>query len=180
MSALSVILCIVALIFACGVAFSEEAVHSALCLTGNLLCVALIYLTLSLQFLAMAQLVIYAGAIMVVFLFAVTVLSPEEASFESHKDDPRWLAVLFGAALGAMLLCTTWTADVSTESPTNLPGQLQDFAKLLFGKYMFVFEATAVVLLIALIAATLLSHRRFKVTNPQSSNSPASNLGGSQ
>jgi NADH-quinone oxidoreductase subunit J len=164
----SLIMSIVALGFAAGVVFSKEAVHSALCLTANLLCIAVIYVTMSLHFLAAAQLLIYAGAIMVVFLFAVTVLAPEEELFADHKDGAKWLGMLVGMALGGGLLAAGMSAQISDDTTQAVPGHLRDFAQLLFGRFVLPFECTAFVLMVGLIAAALLSHKRLKVRPPQS------------
>ncbi len=167
----SLIMTILALGFAGGVVFSKEAVHSALCLTANLLCVAVIYVSMSLHFLAAAQLLIYAGAIMVVFLFAVTVLAPEEELFADRKDGAKWLGIIVSVVLGGGLLATGFSANISDQTTRAVPGHLRDFAQVLFGRFVLPFEATAFVLMVGLIGAALLSHKRLKVRPPQSAES---------
>ena len=156
------ILALIAVISAFGVILSRQAVHSALCLTGNLLTIAVIYLLMSFQFLGAAQLVIYAGAIMVVFLFAVTVLAPEEDMQFNMKEGTQIFGSLVGLFLGAGLFATVVTAPVTVMSVSQPPSTLKEFATHLFGLYVLPFECTAFVLLVALIGAVLLGHRRLK------------------
>lgn len=150
-----------ALFSAFGVAFSRQAVHSALFLTCNLLCVAVLYLLMSLHFLGAAQLLVYAGAIMVVFLFAVTVLAPEDEMLGRWNDSYKLTGVSVAALLGACLIAVNLRAPLSDlASPEH--GSLKDFATNLFGKFVFPFEGTAFVLLVALIGVVLLGHRRLR------------------
>ena len=103
MFAFKALISLVAVLSGLGVILSPQAVHSALFLTCNLLCVAVLYLTMSLHFLGAAQMVIYAGAIMVVFLFAVTVLAPEEEISSEFSDSHRIAGLFVTAFLGATL-----------------------------------------------------------------------------
>ena len=147
---------------ALGVVLARQAVHSALWLTGNLLSAALIYLCLSFQFLAAAQLVIYVGAIMVVFLFAVTVLAPNEDLGFTLKEGTQIFGAVVGVVLGGGLIATAWSANVTVDSMGQPPLTIAAFAVQLFGRYVVPFECTAFVLLVALIGAVLLGHRRLK------------------
>jgi NADH-quinone oxidoreductase subunit J len=155
------IVALFALISGFGVALSPQAVHSALFLTCNLLCVAVLYLLMSLHFLGAAQLLVYAGAIMVVFLFAVTVLAPEDEMVGKWNDSYRITGVIVAAILGACLVLVNSTAVLhDVAAPDH--GTLRQFATDLFGKYVFPFEGTAFVLLVALIGVVLLGHRRLR------------------
>lgn len=155
------ILSVLALLSGLGVAFSRQAVHSALCLTFNLLCVAVLYLLMSLHFLGAAQLLVYAGAIMVVFLFAVTVLAPEDEMLGKWNDSYLLTGVAVAALLGGCLIAVNRTANLRDLNSPDA-GSLRQFATDLFGKYVFPFEGTAFVLLVALIGVVLLGHRRLR------------------
>ncbi|MBS2040264.1 NADH-quinone oxidoreductase subunit J [bacterium] len=155
------VMALLAVVSAFGVALSRQAVHSALFLTCNLLCVAVLYLLMSLHFLGAAQLLVYAGAIMVVFLFAVTVLAPEDELLGKWNDPQRLAGVAVGAVLGAFLLLANSTAPLLDLSSPDF-GSLKQFASELFGKYVFPFEGTAFVLLVALVGVVLLGHRRLR------------------
>lgn len=155
------IVAVLAFLSALGVAFSPQAVHSALCLTFNLLCVAVLYLLMSLHFLGAAQLLVYAGAIMVVFLFAVTVLAPEDEMLGKWNDSYRLTGIAVAALLGGCLVAVNLTA-ILTDVSSPEAGTLRKFATDLFGKFVFPFEGTAFVLLVALIGVVLLGHRRLR------------------
>jgi NADH-quinone oxidoreductase subunit J len=145
-----------------GVILSPQAVHSALFLTCNLLCVAVLYLMMKFEFLGVAQMVVYAGAIMVVFLFAVTVLAPKDEVEPKWNDLHRVTGLLVASIFGSALIAACSTADLSLSSVANTPYSLKQFAQQLFGPYVFVFESTAFILLVALVAVTLLGHRRLR------------------
>lgn len=155
------IMAVLALFSAFGVVFSRQAVHSALFLTCNLLCVAVLYLLMSLHFLGAAQLLVYAGAIMVVFLFAVTVLAPEDEMLGKWNDSYKLTGIGVAALLGACLIVVNSRAVLADLAAPD-QGSLKDFATNLFGKYVFPFEGTAFVLLVALIGVVLLGHRRLR------------------
>ncbi len=141
-----------------GVVAAPSAVYSALFLTANLLGLGVIYLTLSSQFMAVAQLLIYAGAVMVVFLFAVTVLAPDDES-PIEGTGLKMGAVLSGIAL--------WVATASIMvlgKPMGAGGKpggvtVEKFAQELFGKFLLPFEGTAFLLLVALMGAVMLGRR---------------------
>lgn len=143
-----------------GVVAAPSAVYSALFLTVNLLGVGVLYLALSSQFLAVAQLLIYAGAVMVVFMFAVTILSPDEES-ESADD-----AVRLGGAFAGMLTVLMLGFTFLRGGPRSAGGgrasltTVEDFATELFGRYLLPFESTAFLLLVALIAAIVLGVKK--------------------
>lgn len=155
-----VIVSLLAIASALGVVLSPQAVHSALFLTLNLLMVAVLYLLMSFQFLGVAQLVVYAGAIMVVFLFAVTVLAPEEEMRPKLLDPVRLSGLLVATLLGGALSATMAHGRVDETLAADFPGSLKSFASQLFGKYVFAFEGTAFILLVALLGVVLLGHRR--------------------
>ena len=141
-----------------GVVAAPSAVYSALFLTVNLLSVGVMFLTLSSQFLGVAQLLIYAGAVMVVFLFAVTVLSPDQDS-----EEGSWELKLGGVGVGfvAMLvLAYTLVKGGPVGSGKAQLTTVESFAAELFGKFLLPFEGTAFLLLVALMAAVILGVNR--------------------
>lgn len=155
------VVAVMALASAFGVVFSRQAVHSALFLTCNLLCVAVLYLLMSLHFLGAAQLLVYAGAIMVVFLFAVTILAPEDEMLGKWNDSYKLTGIAVAALLGACLVAVNSKAPLADLASAE-QGSLKQFATDLFGKFVFPFEGTAFVLLVALIGVVLLGHRRLR------------------
>jgi NADH-quinone oxidoreductase subunit J len=144
---------------AVGLVVRPNPLHGALFLVGNLFCVAVLFLMLGAEFLALAQVIIYAGAIMVLFILAIMLLIPGRA--ESGPDPlarARRLALPLAAALGmAVALVATRTGGPAPSAP---PGGAGAIGRLLFTDYLFPFEVTSLLLLAALVGALTLAKRR--------------------
>ena len=158
-----VIVAIVTVVCAFGVIASREAVHSALFLTVHLLGVGALFLSLTHQFLAVAQLLVYAGAVMVIFMFAVTTLSPKEEPLRFFPLRPLpMMGFAAGAVVFGLLIRVFSSASLNDRLPLTgfelVP--IQDFALDLFGPFLLPFEGTAFLLLVALIGAVILGGRR--------------------
>ena len=151
-----------AVVSALGLVLKRNAIHGALFLIVNLGSIAVLYQTLGAEFLAWAQVIVYAGAIMVLFVFAIMVLIPGK---EETGPDPRrpWrlLALPAGALLFVQLIFVVGRdrggggADVSPAG-----GGVEAIASLLFTRYLFPFELTSVLLLAAMVGVLLLARRR--------------------
>jgi NADH-quinone oxidoreductase subunit J len=148
-----------AIVTAVGLVVRSNPLHGALFLVGNLFCVAVLFLILGAEFLALAQVVVYAGAIMVLFILAIMLLIPGRA--ESGPDPlarARRLALPLAAALGvAVVLVTSRTGGPAPSAP---PGGAGAVGRLLFTDYLFPFEVTSLLLLAALVGALSLAKRR--------------------
>ncbi len=151
------------------VVLARRAVHSALFLVLNLFCVAVLYLSLSAEFLAAVQLMVYAGAIVVLFLFVITLLNPRA---EEGTDRLRGQAPV-AAGLGALLLVEIGLAITSgifaipgaaSYPPPPVPSgdNVRAIGALLFTDYLLPFELTSILLLIALLGATVLAKGRLR------------------
>jgi NADH-quinone oxidoreductase subunit J len=161
-----VIIAALAVASAVGLIVRKNPIHGALFLIVNLGCVAALYLTLGAEFLAAAQVIVYAGAIMVLFVFAVMVLIPGK---EETGPDPRrrWrvLAVPAGFALFGLLVPVIGAARRAiapgrdAASPA-VSGSVEAIGRLLFTDYLFPFELTSVLLLAAMVGVLLLARRR--------------------
>lgn len=147
---------------ACAVAMvlSKNAVHSALFLVLNFCTVAVLYLLLNAPFLAMIQVTVYAGAIMVLFLFVIMLLGAEKGEGDDPIGWQRPASLILGAVLlgeaafvffqrGAFLALPP-AADANLGAPENV-------AERLFTAYLLPFEMTSVLLLVALIGAVVLT-----------------------
>ncbi len=146
---------------ALGLVFKRNAIHAALFLVVNLGAVAVLYLTLGAQFLAVAQIAVYAGAIMVLFLFAIFVLIPgKEETGPDPRRSYRILALPVGGALLAPLAIVLAAAPRGPAPPAAAPDGVESIARLLFTDYLFPFEVTSVLLLAAMVGVLLLSRRR--------------------
>jgi len=162
------VLALVALLSAIGMVTSTNAVHAALFLVINLFCVALFYLGLSAPFLAMVQITVYAGAIMVLFLFVIMLLGAERMQAQSRLRWQTPLAIILAIALlasGAFAVLSpqiglTLTSSAPLASPASGQpgfGDPKSIGMSLFTTYLLPFEMTGILLLVAMIGAVTLA-----------------------
>jgi NADH-quinone oxidoreductase subunit J len=144
---------------ALGLVLKRNPIHGALFLVVNLGGIAALYLTLGAEFLAAAQVIVYAGAIMVLFVFAIMVLIPGK---EETGPDPRrryrLVAVPVGAALLVELTLIVARRGAGPPGPA-VPGGVETIGRLLFTNYLFPFELTSLLLLAAMVGVMLLAKR---------------------
>jgi NADH-quinone oxidoreductase subunit J len=138
-------------------------VYSALSLIVVMCALAVVYLLLSAEFMAVIQVIVYAGAIMVLFVFVIMLLNAghEEPSHRSHIA--RWLgAPLIGAFLGEMLVAI-WDQFPPSSAPVRaaVDGDPAAIGHLLFKNYVLPFEVTSVLILVALLGAVVLAKKEF-------------------
>jgi NADH-quinone oxidoreductase subunit J len=155
------VLAAIAIGAALGLVLKQNAIHAALFLVVNLGAVAALYLMLGAEFLAAAQVIVYAGAIMVLFVFAIMVLIPGK---EETGPDPRRPVRLLALPVGALLFVSLaivvagrWSGPPAPDAPVGSVGAL---GRLLFTSYLFPFELTSVLLLAAMVGVLLLARRR--------------------
>jgi NADH-quinone oxidoreductase subunit J len=139
---------------------SHNAVHSALWLVLNFFGVAVLYLLLNAPFLAMVQITVYAGAIMVLFLFVIMLLGSEKGQ-EEVNGLPLQTPVALVLAL-ALLVIAGYALFSSVTLPgapagASAVGAPDEVARALFSTYLLPFEITSVLLLVALIGAVVLT-----------------------
>ena len=149
-----------------GVVTARSAVYSALSLIVTLAQLAILYLLLNAQFIAAAQILIYAGAVMVLFLFVITLLGVQDYPvFGRHLPLQRPLSVLFG---GLLLVSVVYFVSQSPDALTGAHGTFNDqlatgnvqaFGTQLFTTFVFPFEGTTLILLVAMIGAVALGRR---------------------
>ncbi len=146
---------------ALGLVLRKNPIHGALFLVVNLGSIGVLYLLLDASFLAWAQVIIYAGAIMVLFVFALMVLVPGK---EETGPDPLATVRLIAMPAGALLLLEIVLVLVARPEPPAPPrpvaGGVEQIGRLLFGDYLFPFELTSVLLLAALVGVLTLARRR--------------------
>jgi NADH-quinone oxidoreductase subunit J len=157
-----VIVAVLAVGSALGLVLRKNPIHGALFLIVNLGCIAVFYLMLGAEFLAAAQVIVYAGAIMVLFVFAIMVLIPGK---EETGPDPRRGLRLWALPAGGLLLLQilAWLLLARRTAPTGAPapaGGVEGIGRLLFTDYLFPFELTSVLLLAAMVGVLLLARRR--------------------
>lgn len=152
---------LVVLITAAGVVLSSNAIYAALFLVANFSVVAVLYLILGAPFIAMAQITVYAGAIMVLFLFVIMLLGAEKLPITGAIPNQRILA--FGLGLIALVEIGLFVV-ARWGNLTPIGDHPADYASphaigmLLFTKYALPFEITSVILLVAVIGAVVLTH----------------------
>ncbi len=159
------ILAIIAIAAALGMLFSRSAVYSALFLVLNFGTVAVFYILLNAPFIAMAQVSVYAGAIMVLFLFVIMLLGTELLPPTNALPWQRPLAIFLGAILFVELGFLLFIRNAATgdvPQPVQTFGSPQAVGQALFSSYLLPFEVTSVLLLIAMVGAIVLAVRERK------------------
>lgn len=166
---LFLILALVAVATAIGMLLSRNAVYSALFLVMNIITVAVFYLLLGAPFIAMAQITVYAGAIMVLFLFVIMLLGAESLPQTGILPWQKPLAVALGVILfaeAAYLLAVRAGSPGSIPQPdeaVNTVASLRELGMVLFNDYLLPFEVTSVLLLVAMIGAIVLIRKEKRV-----------------
>jgi NADH-quinone oxidoreductase subunit J len=156
------VLAAIAVASALGLVLRRNPIHGALFLVTNLGSIAGLYLLLHAEFLAAAQVIVYAGAIMVLFVFAIMVLIPGR---EETGPDPLRRYRLFAIPLGGVLLLEIVLVLLSRRPVPRPPAAAQSggvaaVGRLLFTDYLFPFELTSVLLLAAMVGVLVLAKRR--------------------
>jgi NADH-quinone oxidoreductase subunit J len=155
------VLAAVAVLAAVGVVAQRNAVRSALFLLVHFICLAGLYILLNAQFVAMVQIIVYAGAIVVLFLFVVMLLGMERAE---EGPDLRPYFGLVGALLGVLLLAgVVWALLSVSPGPVTAatPGSsVRGIGAALLTDFAVPFELASVVLLVAMVGAIALARRK--------------------
>ncbi len=157
------ILAVTAIATALGLLTSRNAIYAALYLVLNFACVAVYYLLLGAPFIAMAQVTVYAGAIMVLFLFVIMLLGVEKLPSGDILPWQRPLAISAAAILlveaGYLLIQRFQSTAILLDPGTaeNTMDTLRAMAGLLFTDYLLPFEVTSILLLVAMVGAIVLT-----------------------
>ncbi len=155
---------------ALGLLFARRAVHAALCVAVVMVGLGIIYLAQQAPFLGIVQIFVYAGAVMMLFLFLLMLVGVDSSdSLVETIKGQRFLAALFGFGLAALLIITI--GDVTYSTPAGLKdvdssGNMTAMAGLIFGKYVWAFEITSALLITAALGAMVLAHRERLVAKP--------------
>jgi NADH-quinone oxidoreductase subunit J len=164
----------IAVCAAIGMVLSRNAVHSALFLIVNFFCLAVFFLVLGSPFLFAVQIIVYAGAIMVLFLFVMMLLGVDsQESMVERLRAQRSIAVVLAIGLVAELFSAirlgvglSTKAAPGFEETVNRGGNVRALAHVLFNGYFFPFEATSVLLIVAAVAAMVIAGRRSALNPP--------------
>ena len=150
---------------ALGMILARKPVHSAMCLAAVMISLAVQYAAQEAPFLFVVQIIVYTGAILMLFLFVLMLVGVDvrESLVETIKAQ-RTLAVLAGLGFGALLVFAVGNAIVGpviglrADNAEN-GGNTQGIAALIFDRYVFAFEATSALLITAAVGAMVLAHR---------------------
>ncbi len=165
-------LALIAVATAVGMIISKNAVYSALHLIVNFASVAMLYLMLGAPFIALAQVTVYAGAIMVLFLFVIMLLGAEQLSEPSRLKWQKPFAIGMGVVLllEAIYLIAFRSHVLPQAGSVAVGDAFSDpvsLSEVLFSGYVLPFEVTSVLLLVAMIGAIVLSRRRTRAERLQ-------------
>jgi NADH-quinone oxidoreductase subunit J len=160
------ILAVVAVACSILVISQRNPVASALFLIATMVCLAILFVLLNAAFLAMIQIIVYAGAIMVLFLFVIMLLNLRRDEFGPEKRRAqRFFAILF---VFLLLIGMATVIEVGVfgfksaqdVSETTVPAGVEPLAQLLFTKYLLPFELASILLLVAIVGAIVMAKRR--------------------
>jgi NADH-quinone oxidoreductase subunit J len=154
-----------ALAGAVGVIWDWNPFYNVLALVGHLLCLAALFLLLRAEFLAAAQVVVYAGAVMVLYVFVVAYIGGDEPTFNPLGPSLRPFAIVFVGAILVELcvaLLGTGLKAVDTDGAPFDPafGSPEQIGELLLTKFLLPFELASILLLLAAVGAVVLARRR--------------------
>ncbi|MFG3252068.1 NADH-quinone oxidoreductase subunit J [Streptomyces sp. NPDC048172] len=153
----------VAVLGGLGTVLLRRAVHAALCLAGTMIILALFYLANGAYFLGIVQVVVYTGAVMMLFLFVLMLVGVSAAdSLKETLKGQRWMAAGCGLGLGILLIAGIGQASIGSFNgleAANAEGNVPAIASLLFTKYVVAFEVIGALLTVAAVGATMLTHR---------------------
>ena len=160
------VLSLVSISSALGMLFSRNAVYSALFLVLNFITVAVFYLLLGAPFIAMSQITVYAGAIMVLFLFVIMLLGAESfaplpSALPWQKPLAFFLAVVLAVESTYLIFVRARSNALITapDAAVNSMDNLREMAATLFNDFLLPFEITSILLLVAMVGAIVLTNR---------------------
>jgi NADH-quinone oxidoreductase subunit J len=164
------ILAPIMVVAALGILFVRKAVHAALLLAVVMLSLAVLYLVLEAPFLFAVQIIVYTGAILMLFLFVLMLVGVDASdSVVETIRGQRLFAVIGGLILGLTLVLGVSQMTLGTVvglGDVNKPGNIEALADILFSRYVFAFEVTSALLITAAMGAMVLAHRERLTPKP--------------
>ena len=158
-------------IAALGILFVRKAVHAALLLAVVMISLAMLYAVLDAPFLFAVQIIVYTGAILMLFLFVLMLVGVDSSdSLVETIRGQRLLATIFGLMLGLLLVTALGQITMGTAvglDEANKGGNIQALANILFSRYVFAFETTSALLITAAVGAMVLAHRERLTPKPR-------------
>ena len=161
------ILAPIMVVAALGILFVRKAVHAAMLLAVVMISLAVLYLTLEAPFLFAVQIIVYTGAILMLFLFVLMLVGVDASdSVVETIRGQRLMAMIGGLLLGLVLVAGLGQISLGTAvglDKANEGGNIQALANLMFSRYVFAFETTSALLITAAVGAMVLEIGRAHV-----------------
>ncbi|HZC52560.1 MAG TPA: NADH-quinone oxidoreductase subunit J [Mycobacterium sp.] len=152
-----------AVLGALGVVLSVNAVYSAMFLAMTMIILAVFYMVQDALFLGVVQVVVYTGAVMMLFLFVLMLIGVDSAeSLKETLRGQRAAAVITGVGFGVLLVAAIGNVSVggfTGLTTANANGNVEGLAALIFSRYLWAFELTSALLITAAVGAMVLAHR---------------------
>jgi len=164
------ILAIIAVAAGLGMVLARKAVHCAILLAVVMLCLAILYLMLGAPFLALVQIIVYTGAVLMLFLFVLMIvgISAADSVVETIRGQRLW-ATLAGIAMLVLLSLVIGHAVIGPAAPASAKfgnANVTTLANLIFTRYLYPFEITSALLITAAVGAMVLAHRERVTPKP--------------
>lgn len=164
------ILAPIMVVAALGILFVRKAVHAAMLLAVVMISLAVLYAVLDAPFLFAVQIIVYTGAILMLFLFVLMLVGVDASdSVVETIRGQRAMATVLGLVLGLVLVTAFSQVSLGTAvgmDEANAGGNIEQLANILFSRYVFAFEATSALLITAAIGAMVLAHRERLTPKP--------------
>jgi NADH-quinone oxidoreductase subunit J len=158
-AALFFLLAAVAVAGAVSLILQREPIHSALSLIVVMVALAGLYLLLGAEFISAVQIIVYAGAIMVLFIFVIMLLNAGEEERTNFSRMATYAGLPLAVVLGAGLVYWVARGTVGTAAAASMGSVTRPLAMMLFQDYVFPFELTSILILIAILGAIVLARR---------------------
>ena len=160
MTTLFYVFAVLTVVSACGVIFARSPIYSAMSLVGTFFCLAGIYVLLLAHTIAVFQVLVYAGAIMVLFLFVIMLLSLGEPGAGEKFTVSRLVGVVTAIGLCVGLVSASWNfVPIGADPPASF-GTLQSIGAQLYTQWLAPFEAVSLLLLVAMVGAVVVAKSR--------------------
>lgn len=161
----------ISVIAALGMLLVKKAVHSALLLAWVMITLAIFYIAQDALFLGIVQIVVYTGAVMMLFLFILMLVGVDSSdSLTETIPGLRTIAITAALGFGGLLVSLTGRATLGHDAygltQANAEGNVQGLAKLLFSTYVWPFEVVSALLITAALGAMVLAHHQRAVARP--------------
>jgi NADH-quinone oxidoreductase subunit J len=164
------LLAVVSVVAALGLVCTRKAVYSAMMLAVVMLSLAVLYAVQDAPFLAFVQVIVYTGAVLMLFLFVIMLVgvSSTDSLVETIRAQRFWAGI---AAIGFIVLLIVGLGNAAMPAPVGLSranqgGNVQGLAELIFTKYVFAFEVTSALLITAALGAMVLAYRERTTPKP--------------